>query len=1459
MTFVEGMMFDTSDPVPREEGRHKIHKSTTFKNIGMGLGGVGIGYAGLKIGKAAPKVASAAEAWEKSAPASIGKKILNKAKRMFRLDSKAQLIRFAAGDYARKYLPDEPILTRKGQPGYNPLVEGQIKAALLRKQPRSEKKQKAYGRELSRQTVVLKPGYAPKQVVAGGEEGKKRFMPLLKIERPYRKIRSQMRQMIKGSRTPPKEPEPMPGEMLPKERGKVPVRGHDYEGGKISELYDYGEANKPTKIVYIAPARLHPHKKTPLTQKEVSVKAQAQRDPIAWHQARVKAGMSPNLIEKRYKHKKNLPDVFLPHTVATESSREAQAVRDTLAGKLRKLRTDIIQPLRAERRKKLGLPPNKPMTEGEKRTIWSKSEKMGYAPLRGEIEKPKMRTMVSIGGAKLHPTVLSRAHQKLESEIAGSTARHTDKAKAIHEHIQGRVREAFGRIDLERHHPGIAESIKRSGEQNVNSAFNANRTLPLEKEEVNRLSEFLGAPHDWIKQQHKQFVHHNYWATGAGEKRIKQILQTQLFKRVSGVPEQTTKVGSSLLKRIGKAFRFDTRHKDIQFQAPGSKSMWNLAQKLKGFSLTKVGKKEAILGGALAGGITAADAATSAVYPDPDKTRAKSAGAGAKRGAIYGGVLAATELPIRRALMKGGPRLTNWHSNGKEIRFKNKDDDFRPRDIAIGGIEGAAGFYTTDRLVKAINPRTTGAKLATAGLIGGAATGTIGYGLNRFLREFKRRQKQKKQLDMASKGMEIRFQRWNPPSTEGATSPYNPKKRLTVAQDRYRKMVRANEINRKESNLAKSAIAGAALGALVSGKRLSRKAGAGIGAGVATAAESVLIHRANRTRDPFGEEPISQKRIQRIPYQAAGLGVAGVLGHKLLKHYKFNAQTKEIRFQQVIPIEPDPEPYFQRQTSRWLRHPVGRVKEAEKWTRRIKRIHQDIKSTKDAQGNIIDERGRVRTPEWKKDWFKRSLVTGTAIAGLGAAALAGRRIGRNMRVIGRAMEKGLPESALTETERAQLYLKSGNIGRAIKSSFPKPAGIFGKLKDVGGQVRSNLRQMREGVLGKTNRWVEGKVGGIEHAELKRAHIGTPEESVTGIKVTNPAYTSEHLQRIHAEEEKAQARVSSLQRQRQRAEKRAGKSQQTIEDIIRKPRGLSSKLKLVQFQSEPKYEHYPVQVKPHFRRARRGQRPHEKPKNREAALIGTAAAGIPASAILGTWWHKTRPARLARAQSREEYLVARRLEKYAGKAFRLSAKLDDILQFKSMSKIYVVRHGCTKLNGSEQCPDKIRGHIDVPLDEKGREQAVKTGKRLAGKKIDHIYTSDLSRAHETAEIISEHLDGVPITPTEGLRPWKLGSEIEGQETSKVIGKIHRLVDTPDRAPKDGEPLSEFKDRFMGTIQAIKEKHPDGNVAVVTHLRGMQLLKSIDDEGYFRPNKFKSKDGHPKPGGIEVINNEPANPV
>ena len=76
----------------------------------------------------------------------------------------------------------------------------------------------------------------------------------------------------------------------------------------------------------------------------------------------------------------------------------------------------------------------------------------------------------------------------------------------------------------------------------------------------------------------------------------------------------------------------------------------------------------------------------------------------------------------------------------------------------------------------------------------------------------------------------------------------------------------------------------------------------------------------------------------------------------------------------------------------------------------------------------------------------------------------------------------------------------------------------------------------------------------------------------------------------------------------------------------------------------------------------------------------------------------------------------------------------------MGHIYFIRHGESRWN----LEDKICGATDVPLTEKGQEQAALTGKKFLemGYKADMILYSPLERAADTAQKISE-ITGIPM--------------------------------------------------------------------------------------------------------------------
>lgn len=66
-------------------------------------------------------------------------------------------------------------------------------------------------------------------------------------------------------------------------------------------------------------------------------------------------------------------------------------------------------------------------------------------------------------------------------------------------------------------------------------------------------------------------------------------------------------------------------------------------------------------------------------------------------------------------------------------------------------------------------------------------------------------------------------------------------------------------------------------------------------------------------------------------------------------------------------------------------------------------------------------------------------------------------------------------------------------------------------------------------------------------------------------------------------------------------------------------------------------------------------------------------------------------------------------------------------------IVLLRHGETDYNSD---PIRVQGRLDIPLNERGRAQARELAQRLAAgpERFASLYSSDLSRARETAEII-----------------------------------------------------------------------------------------------------------------------------
>lgn len=152
-------------------------------------------------------------------------------------------------------------------------------------------------------------------------------------------------------------------------------------------------------------------------------------------------------------------------------------------------------------------------------------------------------------------------------------------------------------------------------------------------------------------------------------------------------------------------------------------------------------------------------------------------------------------------------------------------------------------------------------------------------------------------------------------------------------------------------------------------------------------------------------------------------------------------------------------------------------------------------------------------------------------------------------------------------------------------------------------------------------------------------------------------------------------------------------------------------------------------------------------------------------------------------------------------------------------IYIFRHGETDWNAQR----RFQGHTDIPLNEKGRDQARELGKILATLNLEVILCSDLSRAQETARIASHGLE-IPIQISKSLREAYLG-EPEGKLRDEIIQEYGQdqwqrwLSVKPedfDFAYPKGETKRQQLKRVLDFVLDYLHKHPGLlKVGISTH--------------------------------------------
>jgi broad specificity phosphatase PhoE len=159
-------------------------------------------------------------------------------------------------------------------------------------------------------------------------------------------------------------------------------------------------------------------------------------------------------------------------------------------------------------------------------------------------------------------------------------------------------------------------------------------------------------------------------------------------------------------------------------------------------------------------------------------------------------------------------------------------------------------------------------------------------------------------------------------------------------------------------------------------------------------------------------------------------------------------------------------------------------------------------------------------------------------------------------------------------------------------------------------------------------------------------------------------------------------------------------------------------------------------------------------------------------------------------------------------------------------VIFVRHGSTRFDG-EGVKNLVQGWLPGGLDKRGVAEAQAIGRTLGDMPIRALYTSDLDRALDTAEVICSHQKSLKPKTLKMLRCWNmgiLGGETKTLELKKVID-IFQNVWTK-RVISKGESFDQFKSRFLPAMKALleasKEKPEEGFIVVVVHSDTLRII-------------------------------------
>ncbi|MFD2627063.1 histidine phosphatase family protein [Salibacterium salarium] len=144
-------------------------------------------------------------------------------------------------------------------------------------------------------------------------------------------------------------------------------------------------------------------------------------------------------------------------------------------------------------------------------------------------------------------------------------------------------------------------------------------------------------------------------------------------------------------------------------------------------------------------------------------------------------------------------------------------------------------------------------------------------------------------------------------------------------------------------------------------------------------------------------------------------------------------------------------------------------------------------------------------------------------------------------------------------------------------------------------------------------------------------------------------------------------------------------------------------------------------------------------------------------------------------------------------------------------IFLIRHGESEGNRMA----KLQGCEDFDLSMKGKRQALLLGEYLADTKINYLYSSDLTRANQTAEAVERHQD-CNVVQSSNLREINLGP-LQGKTREQIYAEFpevrnKNLLRSGLEGTETDEEITKRCENLYYLLRSAKENE---TIAVVSH--------------------------------------------